>query len=68
MTSTRFYDAKSNNFSDMKLCIAAKSLPKVSQPRKMIHIKFSSNIRFPIILQYNEYRMQVITSYILFFR
>ena len=30
MTSTRFYDAKSNNDSDMKSCIVAKSLPKVS--------------------------------------
>ena len=52
MTSTRFYDAKSNNFSDMKLCIVAKSLPKVSQPRKMIHIKFSSKIRIDFLMIY----------------
>lgn len=30
MTSTRFYDAKSNNVSDIKLRIVANPLPKVS--------------------------------------
>ena len=53
MTSTRFYDAKSNNVSDVKLRIVANPLPKVSYLNKLFHIKFYSNITFYFLIKCN---------------